>query len=123
MDGAESSPAAAREAANTIRHFLSKDFYQRGYAQYNAIMLMRILTDNPARAFTQNVDTRFISTVKDLLREGRDTSVQQIMRETLDYFEAEKIQNNDTLTPLVEMWRKEKGKNARLQRPAGRGVS
>ena len=114
VDAAESSPAAAKEAAATIRRFLSKDHYQRGFAQYNAIMLTRILTDNPARAFTRNFDEKFVSTVKALLREGKDTSVQQILRETLDYFEAEKAQENDTLQPLVEMWRKEKGQSARI---------
>src|ERR1700742_482597 len=110
VDAAESSPAAAKEAAATIRRYLSKDHYQRGYAQYNAIMLTRILTDNPAQAFTQNFDAKFVATVKELLREGKDTSVQQILRETLDYFEFEKAPANDTLGPLMDMWKKEKGK-------------
>jgi len=37
-------------------------------------------------------------------------SVQQILRETLDYFEAEKVAGNQSLLPLVEMWKKEKSK-------------
>jgi len=86
-------------------------------------MLTRILTDNPARPFTQNFDAKFVSTIKDLLRDGRDTSVQQILRETLDYLEAEKLPDNDTLGPLVEMWRKEKGKRNTIRAPAGAGVS
>ena len=114
VDAAESSPAAAKEAAVMVRKYLSKDNYSKGYAQYNAIMLTRILADNPARPFTQNFDKSFISTTKELLREGKDLSVQQILRETLDYMEAEKLKTNDSLTPLVEMWRKEKSKTARI---------
>lgn len=121
VDAAESSPAAAKEAAVTIRRYLSKDHYSRGFAQYNAIMLTRILTDNPAHLFTQNFDAKFVSTVKELLREGRDSSVQQILRETLDYFEAEKLPGNDTLNPLIEMWRKEKGKRNALRYSVGWG--
>ena len=118
VDAAESSPPAAREAANTIRRFLSKEYYQRGYAQYNAIMLCRILTDNPGRPFTQNFDDKYVSTTKQLLREGKDQSVQQILRETLDYFEIEKTPSNDSLGPLMQMWRKEKGKGARFPQGA-----
>lgn len=82
-------------------------------------MLTRILTDNPAHAFTQNFDAKFVSTVKELLRDGKDTSVQQILRETLDYFEVEKLPGNDTLNPLIEMWRKEKGKRNTLRYSVG----
>ncbi|KAL8647405.1 MAG: hypothetical protein Q9210_005576 [Variospora velana] len=70
-------------------------------------MLVRILTDNPGKSFTINLDTKFASTVKDLLRTGRDMSVQQILRETLDSFEASKA-DDETLAPLREMWKKEK---------------
>lgn len=84
-------------------------------------MLTRILTDNPAHIFTQNFDAKFVATVKELLREGRDTNVQQIMRETLDYFEAEKLPGNDTLNPIIEMWRKEKGKRNTLRHSVGWG--
>jgi hypothetical protein len=110
VDAAESSPAAATEAAKRIRKFLSKENHQRAYAQYNAIMLTRILTDNPAERFTRNFDAKFVTTTKELLRDGRDMSVQQILRETLDYFETEKIAGNQSLLPLVEMWKKEKSK-------------
>ena len=89
---------------------MSRENHQRAYAQYNAIMLARILTDNPAERFTRNFDAKFITTTKELLREGRDVSVQQILRETLDYFEAEKVAGNQSLLPLVEMWKKEKSK-------------
>ena len=114
VDATESSPTAAREAAVTLQRYLSKQYFDKGWAQYNAIMLMRILTDNPGRNFTQHFDKNFISTMKTLLRECRDSSVQQITRETFDYFEAEKLNSNDTLMPLIEMWRKEKGNSARM---------
>lgn len=119
VDAAESSPTAAKQAAATIRRYLSKEHNQRGFAQRNAIMLTRILTDNPAHAFTQYFDAKFVSTVKELLREGKDTGVQQILRETLDYFEVEKLPGNDTLNPLIEMWRKEKGKRNTLRYSVG----
>lgn len=109
VDAAESSPSAAREAANQIRKFLSKDNYQRAYVQYNAIMLVRILADNPGRSFTKNLDVKFVVSVKELLRDGQDMSVQQILRETLESFETQKA-DNETLAPLREMWKKEKGK-------------
>lgn len=71
-------------------------------------MLTRILTDNPAERFTRNFDAKFVTTTKELLREGRDMSVQQILRETLDYFETEKVAENPSLVPLMEMWKQEK---------------
>ena len=109
VEAAESSPLAATEASIRIRKFLSKENYQRAYVQYNAIMLMRILADNPGKSFTRNIDSRFVSTVKELLREGRDMSVQQILRETLDNFITNKG-NDETLTALREMWKKERAK-------------
>ena len=109
VEAAESSPSAASEAALRIRKFLSKDNYQRAYVQYNAIMLVRILADNPGKSFTKNIDQKFVGTVKELLRDGRDMSVQQILRETLDAFEEQKA-NDETLALLTEMWKKEKGK-------------
>ena len=78
-------------------------------------MLTRILTDNPAERFTRNFDPKFVTTIKELLREGRDMSVQQILRETLDYLETEKVAGNQSLLPLVEMWMKEKSKTAAKQ--------
>ena len=70
-------------------------------------MLVRILSDNPGKSFTRNIDSKFVSTVKDLLRDGRDMSVQQILRETLDNFEQSKS-NDETLAALLAMWKKEK---------------
>lgn len=72
-------------------------------------MLMRILSDNPGKSFTKNFDAKFASTVKELLRDGRDMSVQQILRETLDNFETDKA-DDETLEPLRDMWKKEKVK-------------
>ena len=72
-------------------------------------MLVRILADNPGKSFTRNMDQKFVSTVKELLRDGRDMSVQQILRETLDNFETNKA-DDETLAGLREMWVKEKVK-------------
>jgi hypothetical protein len=77
-------------------------------------MLMRILTDNPGQPFTKFFNDSFVSTIKRLLRDGRDPNVQQIVRETLDYFEAEKAQQQQGLHVLMAMWRKEKSKGARF---------
>ena len=71
-------------------------------------MLIGILTDNPGPSFTKNVDKKFVSTVKDLLRDGTDPSVQQILRETLDRLEVDKAYDRN-LEPIFAMWRKEKG--------------
>ena len=81
-------------------------------------MLVRILADNPGRSFTRNLDTKFVTTTKELLRDGRDMSVQQILRETLDTFETQKS-GDDTLKPLMTMWANEKAKYAKK----GTGVS
>ena len=75
-------------------------------------MLVRILADNPGQTFTRNLDAKFVSTVKELLRDGRDMSVQQILRETLDTFELQKSQD-ETLVPLITMWKNEKTKWAK----------
>ncbi|KAI9814245.1 MAG: hypothetical protein M1827_003411 [Pycnora praestabilis] len=106
VDGAESTPAAAREAASVIRKFLTKECYNRPHVQYNAIMLMRILADHPGKIFTQNLDQKFVNTVKELIRFGKDLSVQQILKETLDTFQRQKYAD-ETLLPLRLMWEKE----------------
>ena len=76
-------------------------------------MLIRILTDNPGKSFTQNLDTKFVNQVKELLREGKDPSVQQMLQQTLKYFEDEKA-GDENLNGLMELWKKEK---TRPQRP------
>ena len=116
VEAAESSPNAAREAANRIRKFLARENMQRAYVQYNAIMLVRILADNPGQSFTRNLDSKFTNVVKELLRDGRDMSVQQILRETLDSFETSKA-GDETLASLREMWRKNKSKYSGNSRP------
>lgn len=70
-------------------------------------MLVRILTDNPGETFTRNLDERFVDTVRALLKNVRDRSVWQILMETLDDFEYNKM-NDQNLAPLVLMWKKEK---------------
>lgn len=72
-------------------------------------MLVRILIDNPGHSFTRNIDAKFTSTVKDLLRQGRDMGVQQFLRETLEFMETQRAWDED-LAPLVQMWQKEKGR-------------
>lgn len=111
VDAAESSPAAASAAAQQIRKFLTKEWASKPYVQYNAIMLVRILSDNPGPTFTKNFDKSFVSTVKEVLRNCKDGSTQQIMRETLDNLEANK-QYQEGMEALIAMWRKEKGQQA-----------
>lgn len=113
VESAESSPTAAASAANQIKKFLSKEWSTQPHVQYNAIMLIRILCDNPGPTFTRNFDKSFVSTVKDLLRNCKDGSTQQIMRETLDHLENDK-QHDEGLQSLFTMWRKEKGQGASL---------
>ncbi len=73
-------------------------------------MLMRILTDNPGPNFTKNIDKKFVETIKALLKTCRDPSVQQILRETLFYFESSKSAD-ENLKDLIEMWKKEQAKS------------
>lgn len=72
-------------------------------------MLVRILIDNPGHTFSRNIDAKFTSAVKDLLRQGRDMGVQQFLRETLEFMETQRAWDED-LAPLVQMWQKEKGR-------------
>ncbi|KAF5004720.1 hypothetical protein FDECE_8801 [Fusarium decemcellulare] len=109
VDAAESSPAAAAECARLIRKYLSKEYLSRPPWQYNAIMLMRILTDNPGSTFTRNVDQKFVDTARQLLKGVRDPSVRQILMETLDDFERTKA-DDENLALIVSMWKKEKEK-------------
>ncbi|KAI1819990.1 hypothetical protein F4861DRAFT_96379 [Xylaria intraflava] len=109
VENAESSPAAAKQCADMIRDYLKKDYITRPDIQYNALMLTRILAENPGLTFTKNLDQEFTKTAKDLLRNKRHGKVQQILMETLEFFETTKFYD-DALTPLIEMWKKEKEK-------------
>ncbi|RDL41094.1 GAT-like protein [Venustampulla echinocandica] len=121
VESCESSPSAAKEAAYLIRKFLSKDNYAKPYVQYNAIMLIRILADNPGPTFTRNMDTKFVQVVKELLRAGRDPSVRQILIETLDTFGRKKY-GDEGCVQLNEMWKKEREKMTKAQGPISPGV-
>ncbi|KAF2997850.1 hypothetical protein E8E13_002312 [Curvularia kusanoi] len=118
VEAAESSPQAAAAAATQIRKFLSKENYTRPHVQYNAIMLIRILADNPGPSFTKNLDKTFADTVKHLLRNGTDPSVAQILRETLDALERDKAFDTN-LNVMFAMWKKEKGLMANAAKQFG----
>lgn len=92
-----------------IRKFLKKDYWTKPSYQFNALMLARILADNPGATFTRNLDGKFVDTVKELLRNGRDLSVRQMLMETLDQFEQQKGWD-EGLAGIIEMWKKEKDK-------------
>ncbi|KAF4635898.1 hypothetical protein G7Y89_g2192 [Cudoniella acicularis] len=118
VEACESSPSAAKESAYLIRKFLSKDHFSKPYIQYNAIMLIRILADNPGKTFTRNIDTKFVQTVKELLRVGRDPSVKQILMETLDTFQRDKAADEGCFQ-LNEMWKKEHERMLKIHGPGG----
>ncbi|KAE8554167.1 hypothetical protein EYB25_002705 [Talaromyces marneffei] len=121
VEAAESSAVAAKEAVARIRKYLSNPSKAQGSIQYNSIMLIRILSENPGHTFTRNFDAKFVGTVKELLREGRDMSSQQMLREMLDMFESQKAWDED-LAGLIAMWKKEKekmGKYTRSPPPPG----
>lgn len=109
VEAAVASPVAATESARLIRKFLSRDYWSRPACQYNAIMLIRILSDNPGPGFTRNFDKKFVDVCKDLLRAGRDSSVRQLLMETLDTFETSKGYD-EGLNLVIAMWQKEKKK-------------
>ncbi|EED21324.1 conserved hypothetical protein [Talaromyces stipitatus ATCC 10500] len=116
VEAAESSANAAKEAAARIRKYLSSPAKVQGGIQYNSIMLIRILSENPGHTFTRNFDAKFVSTIRDLLREGRDMPAQQMLREMLDMFETQKSWDED-LAGLVAMWQKEKQKKSYTRSP------
>ncbi|KAI0434806.1 hypothetical protein F5Y09DRAFT_294866 [Xylaria sp. FL1042] len=109
VDAAESSPGAAKQCADMLRDYLKKDFVTRPDIQYNALMLVRILADNPGPTFTRNLDQDFAKTAKELLKSTRHERVRQMLMETLTSFEETKFYD-EGLTPLIEMWKKEKEK-------------
>lgn len=76
-------------------------------------MLIRILSDNPGKTFTRNMDSKFVQTIKELLRVGRDPSVKQILMETLDTFQREKTED-EGCAMLNEMWKKEHQKMVKI---------
>ncbi|KAJ5161761.1 hypothetical protein N7492_007153 [Penicillium capsulatum] len=112
VETAESSPAAAKEAAYRIRKYLVVPSTIPSQAQYNAVMLMRILADNPGHTFTRNFDAKFVATIKDLLRYGRDWHVQHYLRQYLNHLEVNRPEDED-LQLLLQMWAKEKVKGNR----------
>ncbi|PLN85537.1 hypothetical protein BDW42DRAFT_183034 [Aspergillus taichungensis] len=107
VEGAESSPNAAKEAAHRIRKLLADPASSSPNVQYNAIMLMRILIENPGHTFSRNLDAKFVTTVRDLLRQGKDMYVKQFLSETLDMLELQRSWDED-LELLLGMWMKEK---------------
>ncbi|KAK4038680.1 hypothetical protein C8A01DRAFT_47760 [Parachaetomium inaequale] len=109
VEAAVASPAAAAESARMIRKFLHRDYWSKPSCQYNAIMLIRILADNPGPGFTRFMDKKFVDVTKELLRSGRDASVRQMLMETLDSFESSKSLD-EGLALMIEMWKKEKEK-------------
>ncbi|KAJ6156369.1 hypothetical protein N7497_005254 [Penicillium chrysogenum] len=109
VETAESSPSAAKEAALRIRKYLSDPAGTPNHTQYNAVMLMRILVDNPGHTFTRNFDAKFVTTIKELLRTGRDWHVQSYLRQYLETLEQQRAWDED-LKLLLQMWGKEKTK-------------
>ncbi|KAL6871359.1 hypothetical protein J3F83DRAFT_659388 [Trichoderma novae-zelandiae] len=109
VDAAESSPTAAAECARIIRKYLAKEYSSRPSWQYNAIMLMRILADNPGETFTRNLETKFVDTARTLLKSTKDNGVRQILMDTLDDFERSKFYDVN-LTLIITMWQEEKDK-------------
>jgi hypothetical protein len=75
-------------------------------------MLMRILADNPGHTFVRNFDAKFVTTIKELLRTGRDWHVQSYLRQYLDTLEQQRGWDED-FKLLLQMWAKEKTKASR----------
>ena len=88
---------------------MGKDYLSRPSWQYNAIMLVRILTDNPGETFTRNIDQKFIDTARQLLKATKAPKARLLLIETLDDFEHTKADDGN-LSGLVQMWREEKPK-------------
>ncbi|KAJ5091398.1 hypothetical protein NUU61_006268 [Penicillium alfredii] len=106
---AESSPNAAKAAALRIRRYLADPAGTPPHVQFNAIMVMRILGDNPGHSFTCNFDAKFVATIKNQLRNGRDPLVQRTLRQYLMTAEVVRAGDQD-LALLMQMWGKERQK-------------
>lgn len=76
---------------------------------------MRILIDNPGHTFSRNLDAKFASAVKDLLRQGQDVDVQQFLRETMEWMETERSWDED-LAIMLQMWKKEKDRYQKVHK-------
>ncbi|RPB23202.1 hypothetical protein L211DRAFT_787139, partial [Terfezia boudieri ATCC MYA-4762] len=107
VDSAECSPTAAAESAKIIKKYLDMKYHAEPQLQYNAVMLLRILADNPGSTFTRNLDERFAEKVKELLKQGRDPGVRQLLVETLEHFDANK-RDDEGLQYLMAVWHKQK---------------
>lgn len=100
--------------AYTISHYLEKPYFTQPSIQYNAIMLIRILSDNPGSTFMRGFDKDFVETVRVLLVKNKDGGTQQILRETLDALEAGRAGHDEGAKRLMSMWRSQKGQKASL---------
>lgn len=121
MEACESTPSAASAAALLIRRYLMQHRnHSRPSVQYNAIMLFRILIDNPGPTFTRNVDNKFVVTIKEVLRNSKDPSVQTILRETMMTIYREKAYDTN-LANLFAMWQKEMGSPTNMPPPPPSG--
>jgi len=107
VESVESSPTAAILAVSILRKNLSPS--TPPHSSYNAVMLLRILSDHPGSSFTRHFagDPKFVGSVKELIRKGKDPGVWGILRETLLHFEAREGEL-EGLEGLMVMWRKEK---------------
>lgn len=92
---------------------MGKEYAQKQYVQYNAVMLVRILCDNPGPRFTRNFDASFVKAVKELLRNSKNDGTQQLLRQMLNALEVNKS-HDEGLQGLLHMWRKEMGHAASL---------
>ena len=117
VEAAESSPQAATECARYIRKFMHRDYWARPNFVYNAIMLMRILVENPGMTFTRNMDKKFVDAVRDVLRGCEHAHVVHFLVEALQELEA-KSAADEGIGRMVEMWRKEKAKSKSAYGPA-----
>ena len=110
MDIAESTHASAALAATVIRKNLDLKHASRPYVQYNSVVLMCILAQNPGASFTRHLaDPKFCAAAKERLRHGRDPSDHQMLYETLDHFAADPTRVADGhLAPLRDLWLREK---------------
>ncbi|KAL1953503.1 hypothetical protein VTO42DRAFT_2756 [Malbranchea cinnamomea] len=116
VEAAESGPAASQAAARQIHKFLSNPKSRKRNRQYYAIMLLKILAENPGETFTRHIDSQFVTSIKNLLREGQDINVQQILLETLESL-AQGRSGDQNLAQLLEMWGREKERFAKYHRP------
>ncbi|KAK9479315.1 hypothetical protein V1514DRAFT_341869 [Lipomyces japonicus] len=88
VENAEATPAAAVLAIKTLRKRLDFKHGASTVAQYNAVIVLRVLADanSPNILARLNDDSKLVTAIVSLLNSNKDLSVKHLLRDTLRHF-------------------------------------